>query len=161
MLATDGRAVIGRLTSSRLRRASYGRARRTLRAMPERPYFDEAGEPSDAPGRFVHVDDLEALTVGPGLEFRPLTTDSVMTNFVTLQPNTPTPTHHHVEQQIAVVLSGELTLTVGDETRVMHRGDCAVIPPNVPHTAASGPEGCEVLDVFSPPRAAIVGLMAS
>jgi quercetin dioxygenase-like cupin family protein len=127
--------------------------------MPERPYFDEAGEPSDAPGRFLHVDDLDPLTVGPGLQFRPVTTDSVLTNFVSFEPDTPTPVHYHVEQQIAIVLSGELTFTVGGETRVMHRGDCVVIPPNVPHAAASGPDGCEVLDVFSPPRAAIVNLM--
>jgi quercetin dioxygenase-like cupin family protein len=129
--------------------------------MPERPYFDESGEPSDAPGRFLSVDDLDALSMGPGLEFRPVTTDTVMTNFVFFEPNVPTPMHHHVEQQIAIVLSGELTLTVGDETKVMHAGDCAVIPPNVMHGAASGPEGCRVLDVFSPPRAAIVNLMAT
>ena len=43
--------------------------------MPERPYFDESGEPSDAPGRFVHVDDLDALTPSPGLEFRPVATE--------------------------------------------------------------------------------------
>jgi quercetin dioxygenase-like cupin family protein len=129
--------------------------------MPERPYFDESGEPSDAPGRFLHVDDLDALSVGTGLEFRPITTDAVMTNFVTFEPNVPTPIHHHVEQQIAIVLSGELTLTVGDETKVMRTGDCVVIPPNVPHGGGSGPEGCRVLDVFTPPRAAILGLMAT
>jgi quercetin dioxygenase-like cupin family protein len=82
-----------------------------------------------------------------------------MTNLVAFEPNTPTPIHHHVEQQIAIVLSGELKLTVGGETRAMHAGDCVVIPPNVPHGGASGPEGCTVLDVFTPPRAAILGLM--
>jgi quercetin dioxygenase-like cupin family protein len=107
--------------------------------MPERPYFDESGEPSDAPGRFVHVDDLDAWAVGPGLEFRPVTTDTVMTNFVSFEPNVPTPMHHHVEQQIAIVLSGELTLTVGDETKVMRAGDCVVIPPNVRHGGAARP----------------------
>ena len=129
--------------------------------MTERPYFDEAGEPSDAPGRFVHLDDLDPLRVIAGLEFRPVTTDTVMTNFVSFEPNVPTPMHHHVEQQIAIVLSGQLTLTVGDETKAMHAGDCVVIPPNVRHGGLSGPEGCEVLDVFSPPRAAIVSLMAT
>jgi quercetin dioxygenase-like cupin family protein len=128
--------------------------------MPERPYFDEAGEPSDAPGRFVHVDDLEALVVGEGLAFRPVTTETVMTNFVTFEPDTPAPMHHHVEQQIAIVLSGELSFTVGDESRVMHAGDCVVIPPHVPHGGVAGPQGCTVVDVFTPPRAAIVGLMA-
>ena len=129
--------------------------------MSERPYFDESGEPSDAPGRFVHVDDLDPLTPSAGLRFRPVTTDAVMTNFVSFDPGTPAPMHHHVEQQIAIVLGGELNFTVGDETRAMHAGDCVVIPPNVRHGGVAGPEGCQVLDVFTPPRAAIVGLMAS
>jgi quercetin dioxygenase-like cupin family protein len=127
--------------------------------MAEHSYFDQSGEPSGERGRFVRVEDLAALTPTPGLAFRPLTTDTVMTNFVDFEPNTPTPIHHHVEQQIAIVLSGELTFTVGDETKVMRAGDCAVIPPHVPHGGDSGPEGCRVLDVFTPPRAAILGLM--
>ena len=129
--------------------------------MPERRYFDESGEPSDEPGRFVNINDLAPLTPGPGLEFRPVTTDSVMTNLVTFEANTPTPIHHHVEQQIAIILSGELTLTVGNETKVMRAGDCVVIPPHVPHRGGSGREGCTVLDVFSPPRAAIISLMTT
>ena len=129
--------------------------------MPERPYFDQSGEPSDEPGRFVRVDDLDPLVVLPGLEFRPVATETVLTNFVTFEPDAPTPVHHHVEQQIAIVLSGELTLTVGDETNAMHAGDCVVIPPHVPHGGFAGPEGCTVLDVFTPPRAAIVDLMAT
>jgi quercetin dioxygenase-like cupin family protein len=129
--------------------------------MSERPYFDESGEPSDAPGRFIRVDDLDPLTPSAGLHFRPVTTETVMTNFVSFEPDTPAPMHHHVEQQIAIVLAGELTFTVGDETRAMHAGDCVVIPPNVKHGGVAGPEGCQVLDVFTPPRAAIVGLMAS
>jgi unsaturated pyranuronate lyase len=127
--------------------------------MPEQPYFDEAGDPSDAPGRFVHVDELDPLIVLPGLEFRPVTTDTVLTNFVSFEPNAPAPMHHHAEQQIAIVLSGELAFTVGEVSEVMHAGDCVVIPPNVRHGGVAGPEGCEVLDVFTPPRAAIVSLM--
>src|SRR5262245_55356528 len=127
--------------------------------MPERPYFDEVGEPSAEPGRFVHVDDLDALTPGPGLEFRPVTTESVMTNFVNFEAGTHTPMPHHAEQQIAIVLSGELTFPVGEETRTLRSGDCVVIPPHVPHGGDAGAEGCTVLDVFSPPRAAILGLM--
>jgi quercetin dioxygenase-like cupin family protein len=129
--------------------------------MPERPYFDQSGEPSDEPGRFIRIDDLDPLVVLPGLEFRPVTTETVLTNFVRFEPDAPTPVHHHVEQQIAIVLSGELTLTVGDETNAMHAGDCVVIPPHVPHGGFAGPEGCTVLDVFTPPRAAIVDLMAT
>ena len=132
-----------------------------LTAMTDQPYFDQSGKPSDEPGRFVRVDDLAPLHMLDGLEFRPVTTESVMTNFVTFAPDAPAPMHHHVEQQIAIVLSGELIFTVGEETRTMRAGDCVVIPSHVPHGGDSGPDGCTVLDVFSPPRAAIVGLMGA
>jgi quercetin dioxygenase-like cupin family protein len=128
--------------------------------MAEQPYFDQSGEPSDEPGRFVHIDDLDPLNVIEGLEFRPVTTDSVMANFVTFEPDAPAPMHHHVEQQIAIVLTGELAFTAGAETRTMHAGDCVVIPPHVPHGGTAGPQGCTVIDVFTPPRAGIVALMS-
>jgi quercetin dioxygenase-like cupin family protein len=133
---------------------------RTLPVMSDQPYFDQSGESSDLPGRFVRIDDLDPLAVLPGLEFRPVTTDSVMTNFVSFEPDAIAPTHRHVEQQIAIVLSGELTFTVGGETKVMHAGECVVIPPNVEHGGVAGPEGCSAVDVFTPPRAAIARLMA-
>jgi quercetin dioxygenase-like cupin family protein len=84
-----------------------------------------------------------------------------MTNFVTFEPDAPTPIHHHVEQQIAIVVSGELNFTVGEETKAMHAGDCVVIPPHVPHGGVAGPDGCTVIDVFTPPRAGIVALMGA
>ena len=129
--------------------------------MPEQPYFDQSGEPSAEPGRFVRVSDLEALELVPGLAFRPVSTETVMANFVSFVPNSPAPRHHHVEQQIAIVLSGELHFTVGEESRVMRAGDCVVIPPHVPHGGHSGPDGCEVIDVFTPPRAGIVSAMGT
>jgi quercetin dioxygenase-like cupin family protein len=127
--------------------------------MSEPSYFDQSGEPSDEPGRFVRVDELAPLHVVPGLEFRPVTTDSVMTNFVRFAPDAPAAIHHHAEQQIVVMLSGELRFTVGGEERVMRAGDCVVIPPHVPHGGVSGPEGCELIDVFTPPRAGILSAM--
>jgi quercetin dioxygenase-like cupin family protein len=129
--------------------------------MPDQPYFDQSGEPSDEPGRFVRFNDLEPLHVIEGLEFRPITTESVMTNHVTFAPDRPAPMHHHAEQQIVLVLMGQLTFTVGGETKIMHAGDCAVIPPHVPHGGTAGPQGCTVIDVFTPPRAGIVALMSA
>jgi quercetin dioxygenase-like cupin family protein len=127
--------------------------------MSEQPYFDQSGPPADEPGRFVTVGDLAPLELIPGLQFRPVTTETVMTNFVTFAPGADAPMHHHVEQQIAIVLSGELRFTVGGETRVMQAGDCVVIPPHVEHGGAAGAQGCRVIDVFTPPRAGIVQRM--
>jgi quercetin dioxygenase-like cupin family protein len=122
-------------------------------------YLDQSGEPSDEPGRFVRFADLEPLTLVDGMDFRPVTTDTVMTNHVTIAPDADLATHHHAEQQIAIMLTGELTFTVGGETQVLRAGDCAVIPPHVPHGGTAGPEGATVIDVFTPPRALIVQAM--
>jgi quercetin dioxygenase-like cupin family protein len=124
-------------------------------------YFDQAGDASTEPGRWASVSELEPLHLVPGIEFRPVSTETVMTNFVTFEPNAPAAMHHHSEQQIAIVLSGELTFTVGEDTRVMHGGDCVVIPPHVPHGGVAGPEGCTALDVFTPPRAGILEAMSA
>jgi len=128
--------------------------------MTEQPYFDDSGEPSGARGRFIRpADDVAPLELIPGLRFQPVTTDAVMTNFVTFQPDAEAAHHHHAEQQIAIIVSGDLTFTVGGETRVMTPGDLVVIPPHVPHGGQAGPDGCEVIDVFTPPRAGIVDAM--
>jgi quercetin dioxygenase-like cupin family protein len=122
-------------------------------------YFDQSGDASDAPGRWVSFSELPALNLVPGLTFQPVTTESVMTNFVTFEPGAVADMHHHAEQQIAIVISGELHFTVGGETRVAHAGDCVVIPPHVPHGGHAGPDGCTAIDVFTPPRAGIVQAM--
>jgi quercetin dioxygenase-like cupin family protein len=128
--------------------------------MTEQPYFDDAGEPSDAAPRFLRpTEDVAPLALVPGLRFQPVTTDAVMTNWVTFEPGAEAATHHHVEQQIAIIVSGELTFTVGGETRVMVAGDQVVIPPHVPHGGIAGPDGCVAIDVFTPPRAGIVRAM--
>jgi uncharacterized RmlC-like cupin family protein len=67
----------------------------------------------------------------PGIAFQPITTHSVMTNFVTFEPTAVADMQDHSEQQIAVA----------DETRLTHAGDCVVIPPNVPHGGHAGREG--------------------
>jgi len=128
--------------------------------MAEQPYFDDSGEPSSEPGRWVRpADDVEPLELISGLIFRPVTTASAMTNFVTFEPSAPAPVHHHAEEQIVIVLSGELEFTVGEETRVMHSGDMVVIPSHVPHGGSAGPDGCELIDVFTPPRQGIIDAM--
>jgi quercetin dioxygenase-like cupin family protein len=128
--------------------------------MSEQPYFDDAGEPSDAAPRWVRaVDDVAPLEIVPGLIFQPVTTDAVMTNWVTFEPNAEAASHQHAEQQIAIIVSGSLKFTVGAETRTMTAGDQVVIPPHVPHGGVAGPDGCVAIDVFTPPRAGILRAM--
>jgi quercetin dioxygenase-like cupin family protein len=52
-----------------------------------------------------------------------------------------------------MVLRGSVRFRVADETRELGPGGTWTIPPNVPHEVVAGPDGAEVLDVFSPVRA--------
>jgi quercetin dioxygenase-like cupin family protein len=118
----------------------------------ETHFSAEARGVPTGPGRFVTVNDIEAVEFVPGLEFRPVVGDDVMTNFVTFAPHTVAPTHVHEEEQVVIVLDGELEFDIDGETRLLRPGDVAVIPSWVPHGARTLEVGCTEVDVFTPPR---------
>ena len=67
--------------------------------------------------------------------------DRVMMAVVTIPANQPTgPFHKHPNEQVGVVLEGEVTMTIGDETRTLKQGDAYMAPPNVPHGRAEVPK---------------------
>ncbi len=61
------------------------------------------------------------------------------------------PAHKHPEEQIANVVQGDFELTVGEETKLLHGGDTALIPSNVLHGGVAHTD-CLVIDVFTPAR---------
>jgi quercetin dioxygenase-like cupin family protein len=126
------------------------------------PYFagDETAQ-SGGGGTFVAWDALDAIELVPGLEFRPVVGRNVMVNFVHFAPHTEAPRHWHDEEQISFVLEGELEFEVGDEKRVVRRGEAVVIPPNVPHAARTHEGTCLEVDVFHPPRQGVLDAMGA
>jgi quercetin dioxygenase-like cupin family protein len=115
------------------------------------------GEP-EGPGRYVNVDSLDAVEFAPGLGFRPVLGQRVMANFVSFAPGTVAPRHVHEEEQVIIVLEGELVVDLDGDVRTIRKGDVAVIPPWVPHGAWTTDSNCEELDVFSPPRQSLLKL---
>jgi len=61
------------------------------------------------------------------------------------------PEHSHPHEQVALVRSGELEITVGGVTSVLSAGMTGVIPPNVLHSGRALTD-VSVLDVFNPIR---------
>ncbi|KAJ56815.1 cupin [Actibacterium mucosum KCTC 23349] len=59
------------------------------------------------------------------------------------------PPHSH-KGQWGTVLEGELTLTIGGETRIYRPGESYNIPSGVEHSAVA-PAGLKVIDVFEEP----------
>ncbi len=78
---------------------------------------------------------------------------NVMAVLIDLAPNSRVPLHDHVSEQMTMVQKGALTLSFpGKDDVELKPGDVLVIPSVQPHSARSGPEGCVVMDVFSPIR---------
>jgi quercetin dioxygenase-like cupin family protein len=110
-------------------------------------------------GRFVNVDSLSPVEFVPGLGFRPVLGQRAMTNFVSFGPGAVAPRHVHEEEQIVIILEGELVFDLDGDVRTMRKGDVAVIPAWVPHGAWTTEDSyCEEIDVFCPPRQSLLKL---
>lgn len=120
----------------------------------------DPGAVPEGPGRFVNTEvDVEPVEFVPGLSFRPLIGKDLMVNFVSYQPHTEAPRHAHSEEQILFVIEGELEVELGDEKRTLRPGQAALIPPHLPHAARTHDAACLQVDVFHPPRRALLDLM--
>ena len=123
-------------------------------------YFGaDAGAQGEGSGTLVRWDELDPFEMVPGLFFQPVVGDRVMANFVRFEPHTEAPLHWHEEEQISFVLEGELEFEVAGETWMLTRGQAVVIPPNVPHGARTHDGPCLEVDVFHPPRRALLETM--
>jgi len=68
-------------------------------------------------------------------------------------PGHTVPLHSHPHEQIGMVYAGKATLKIGDEERIVEKGDFYRIPVNVPHSDTTiGDEPFVMLDIFYPVR---------
>ncbi len=107
---------------------------------------------------FSDVNELEVLKIWDGVHGRAVAGDEATLAWIELDPNTVVPEHRHPNEQTGILLRGSLTFTVGDETKDLAPGAAWVIPGDVPHTVAAGPEGATLAELFTPPRADWAGL---
>src|SRR5438477_4401768 len=80
------------------------------------------------------------------------TGDSIMTFEETVPAGTKSTFHlHHDSDEVAYVLSGELTFMIGDEVTVGGPGTCAFMPRGVPHCwKSTGADTGRVLFLYTP-----------
>ena len=91
-------------------------------------------------GAYVEVDkDVSAVEFVPGLVFRPVVGDQLMANFVRYDPNTVAPLHTHEEEQITVVIEGELEFDLAGDLRNMRPGMAVPRDRHLPPAPAGPP----------------------
>lgn len=101
----------------------------------------------------VDFDDLERIDVwGETVKARALHGERVTIALVELAPDAVVPEHRHDNEQMGVVITGQMTFTIDGETRTLGVGGTWQIPSGRPHDAVAGPDGALVVDVFAPAR---------
>jgi quercetin dioxygenase-like cupin family protein len=102
--------------------------------------------------RFVSLPAGDGYELAPGAIARALFGERGMLNLVKLAPGAVVARHAHPHEQLGLILSGSITMIVGDESHACGPMDAFVMPGGVEHGATAGPDGATVLDVFVPVR---------
>jgi quercetin dioxygenase-like cupin family protein len=102
--------------------------------------------------RFWDPDGMAARELAPGVIAKIASGEKVMLSLVTLAPNAVVPGHAHPHEQMGMMVSGTMELTIAGETRSLSGNAIYHVPGDVLHMAVAGPDGAVALDAFSPPR---------
>lgn len=101
---------------------------------------------------WTHHDELPEFPTLPGITLRVIAGPQLMTAWIRMEPNIVLPEHQHPHEQLGVVIEGAVRLTIDGETRDLGVGHAYNVPSQLPHGGTSGPEGCLLLESFTPPR---------
>jgi quercetin dioxygenase-like cupin family protein len=96
--------------------------------------------------------ELDLQAIWDGAAARSVHGERLTLAVVELDPGSVIPEHSHDHEQLGIVLRGDVTFRVGDETRALTAGGTWRIPSNVPHEVRVGPAGAVVIDAFAPVR---------
>lgn len=107
----------------------------------------------------MRLNDIPEVPIWTGLHCRPILAEQILVNVVRFEPNSHADLHVHAEEQIVLVLDGEMEFTLDGVTTLMRRGDVAVVPPNVSHGARTLDRDCLEVDFFAPPRTALLEML--
>ena len=100
-------------------------------------------------GRF---DDLPADVPYAGIDRRVLTTSKATVQRYTFAPGASFPIHHHPEEQITLVIEGDIMFRADGERYALSAGAWSVVAGDVPHGVTAGRAGASFIAILVPPR---------
>ena len=106
--------------------------------------------------RVVHYSDVPLVELAPGSNSHLVSAVNMTLSFVTTEPNTYFPIHHHEAEQILIVLDGGCDQIMDGKLYPLKKGDVITIPSNVEHGSYISDKGFKAIEVFSPPREDLV-----
>jgi unsaturated pyranuronate lyase len=101
---------------------------------------------------FLDPRKIASKTLSPGVTAKIAWGEKLMLSLVTLEPDAVVATHSHPHEQMGLMVSGTMELTIAGETRILSANEMYLVPGGMPHCAKGGRNGAVALDAFSPPR---------
>ena len=88
----------------------------------------------------------------PGVDIHTVAGQQMMLSLVEFAPRAVVERHSHPQEQMGLLLEGELEFFVGEERYLARPGDMWRIPGGVEHRVIAGDQPAKALDVFHPIR---------
>ena len=101
---------------------------------------------------FVQRTDCSHHEIFPGVHIFTTAGERMILSVVELAPHAVVEPHSHPHEQMGLLLEGELTFTIGGQTRTLKPGQMWRIPGGVVHGCVAGDQPAKALDVFQPVR---------
>jgi quercetin dioxygenase-like cupin family protein len=95
--------------------------------------------------------DMDEEWLSENLSRRMVVGKNEMLGYVFLKKGCFVPAHHHISEQITIIIKGALEFTTQGKKIVVREGETLLIPPNVEHSAVALDDTID-LDCFSPLR---------
>lgn len=102
---------------------------------------------------FYDTSSLAEMPLADGVSIKAVYGEKMSVSFLEMQPGSKLPSHRHQNEQISIIISGEVEYQLGQETKICREGSSIVIPPTVPHAiTAVSHHAVKLLNMFAPPR---------
>jgi quercetin dioxygenase-like cupin family protein len=94
---------------------------------------------------FIHRDAMKTAEPLPGWRGRFWRSESMSFAHYTIAAGSSIHEHHHPNEEVWLVIEGELEVTVAGESQKAGPGCVAVVPPNAPHAVRALSDGRAVV----------------
>lgn len=109
-------------------------------------------KPTVEPNMVYDLDEFQYGELVPGANSRIISGYGMQMSFLRMDAGSFFAHHIHPEEQVMVVFRGGIDEIILDQVVQMKKGDILDLPSGLVHGGTIGPLGCDVLDVFFPPR---------
>ena len=102
-----------------------------------------------------NFDELPADVPYLGVTRRSFNSERATVTSYTFAPGATFPRHHHAQEQITLVQSGDVEMTIGERVEHLQAGEWSVIEPDIEHGITAGGGGASVVAIVVPRRESV------